>query len=164
MLGLLGSSWGPSCSCWPLGKNMGVNWLPWLGTSSWGPCGPKGPATWGFKFTTCGVSSTSGCCCCSTNWGNIEEPCRKSVCSCQRQCFCLFFNADILTFYWRRHRVSQGNKELHGNWHLISTMHTCACPIAARANAFSLRIWIYKKSRIIMTNVVSLAAQHIERL
>lgn len=76
-LGAFGSTGPPSCSCWPLGTNIGVNGLPWLGRNSWGPWGLKGPAIWGFRFTTCGVSSTSGCCCCSTYWGNNEDAWRR---------------------------------------------------------------------------------------
>lgn len=76
-LGVLGSTGPPSCSCWPLGTSIGGNGLPWLGRNSCGPWGPKGPASWGFKFTTCGVSNTSGCCCCSTYWGNNEDAWRR---------------------------------------------------------------------------------------
>lgn len=72
-LAALGSCGGASCSCWPLGSSTGVSWLPWLGNNSWGPWGPKGPAICGFKLTTCGVSRTSGCCCCSTYCGINED-------------------------------------------------------------------------------------------
>ena len=75
-LGALGSCGGPGCSCCPLAKSMGVSWLPWLGNISWGPWGPKGLPTCGLKFTIWG-NSTSGCCCCSTYWGNSEDACRR---------------------------------------------------------------------------------------
>lgn len=74
--GLLGSCGGPSCSCWPLETSIGVSWLPWFGRNSWGPWGLKGLTSWGFKPTSCGVSSMSGCCC-NTYWGNIEDPWRR---------------------------------------------------------------------------------------
>lgn len=75
-LAALGSCGSPNCSCWPLGKIIGVSWLPWLGNISWGPWGPKGLANWGFKFTICGVSRTSGCCC-STNCGRSDDAWRR---------------------------------------------------------------------------------------